>query len=134
MKLYNTLSRTIESIEPLHPETISMYCCGPTVYDYTHIGHIRKYVMDDVLRRALVYSGYTVKQVMNVTDVGHLTDDGDAGDDKLEKGARKTGKNVEKVAEFYTDFFRKTMAAVNVELPPGELFCKAKFEFPNAVL
>src|SRR5215216_1729606 len=109
MKLYNTLSRSIEQFEPLHSNSVTMYCCGPTVYDFTHIGHIRKYVMDDLLRRALEYSGYTVKHVMNITDVGHLTDDGDAGDeDKLEKGARKTGKTVEEVAEFYTDFFRKT--------------------------
>jgi cysteinyl-tRNA synthetase len=126
MKLYNTLSRSIESFEPLHPDIVTMYCCGPTVYDYTHIGHIRKYVMDDILRRTLEYSGYHVKQVMNVTDVGHLTDDGDAGDeDKLEKGARKSGKTVEEVAVFYTDFFVQTMKEVNVDLPPGELFCKA---------
>lgn len=126
MKLYNTLSRSIELFEPLHSDSVTMYCCGPTVYDYTHIGHMRKYIMDDVLRRTLEYSGYTVKQVMNVTDVGHLTDDGDAGDeDKLEKGARKTGKTVEEVAQFYTDFFVETMKEVNVTLPPGELFCKA---------
>lgn len=125
MKLYNTLSRTLEEVQPLHENMISLYCCGPTVYDYTHIGHIRKYIMDDVLRRTLEHAGYSVKHVMNITDVGHLTDDGDAGEDKLEKGATKTGKTVQEVAEFYTEFFRTTMATVNVQLPPGELFCKA---------
>ena len=94
-----------------------MYCCGPTVYDYTHIGHIRKYVMDDILKRTLMYTGYDVKHVMNITDVGHLSDDADAGEDKLEKGAQKTGKTVWDVAKLYTDFFNMTMQKVNV-LPP----------------
>lgn len=126
MKLYNTLSRSIDQVIPFNSDSLSLYCCGPTVYDYTHIGHIRKYVMDDLLRRTLEYSGFHVKHVMNITDVGHLTDDGDAGDeDKLEKGARKTGKSVYEVVEFYTDFFRKTMESVNVQLPEREMFCKA---------
>jgi cysteinyl-tRNA synthetase len=117
MKLYNTKSRSIEEFIPLNDNKVSMYACGPTVYDYTHIGHIRKYTGDDIVRRTLTLLGYEVKHVMNITDVGHLSDDGDDGDDKLEKGAKKEGKSVWDIAAFYTDYFHKTMRAVNV-LPP----------------
>jgi cysteinyl-tRNA synthetase len=117
MKLYNTLSRTIEDFKPLHPSSVTLYTCGPTVYDYTHLGHMRKYTNDDVLKRSLHYLGFDVKHVMNITDVGHLVSDADAGEDKLEKGAKKTGKTVWEVAAFYTDFFMKTMAAMNT-IPP----------------
>lgn len=125
MKLYNTRSRTIESISPRAEPTITLYTCGPTVYDYTHIGHMRKYVMDDILRRTLTATGYQVHHVMNVTDVGHLTDDGDSGIDKLEKGASKTGKTVWEVAAFYTDYFVQTMTQLNVKIPDGEDFSRA---------
>jgi cysteinyl-tRNA synthetase len=117
MKLYNTKSRTIEDFSPLVEKFVTMYACGPTVYDYTHIGHMRKYIGDDILRRTLNLQGYEVKHVMNITDVGHLSDDGDAGEDKLEKGAQKEGKTVWGIAKFYTDYFHDTMKAVNV-LPP----------------
>ena len=100
MKLFNTLSKKIEELKPLHDKSVSFYACGPTVYDYTHIGHIRTYVNVDILRRTLEYSGYKVNEVMNITDVGHLTGDGDEGEDKLEKGALKSGKTVWEVAEF----------------------------------
>lgn len=125
MKLYNTLSRSIEEFTPINNNTVSLYCCGPTVYDYTHIGHIRKYVMDDMLRRTLEYLDYDVKHVMNITDVGHLTDDADTGEDKLEKGAKKSGKTVWEVAQFYTKFFQDTMEKVNVKLPTDNMLCKA---------
>lgn len=125
MKLYNTRSRTIESISSKTPHKITLYTCGPTVYDYTHIGHMRKYVMDDILRRTLQAAEYQVHHVMNVTDVGHLTDDADSGMDKLEKGAQKTGKTVWEVAEFYTDFFVQTMNRLNVVIPEGEDFSRA---------
>lgn len=118
MKLYNTKSRSIEEFVPLSDSAVSMYACGPTVYDYTHIGHIRKYTGDDVLRRTLTLLGYDVKHVMNITDVGHLSDDADDGEDKLEKGAKKEGKSVWDIAAFYTDYFHKTMGVVNV-LPPS---------------
>ncbi len=117
MNLYNTKSRTIELFTPLTEGVVTMYACGPTVYDYTHIGHMRKYIGDDILRRTLTLEGYNVKHVMNITDVGHLTDDGDEGEDKLEKGAKKEGRSVWDIAAFYTDYFHDTMAAVNV-LPP----------------
>ncbi len=117
MKLYNTKSRSIETFTPLKDGVVTMYACGPTVYDYTHIGHMRKYIGDDIVRRALTLQGYDVKHVMNITDVGHLTNDSDTGDDKFEKKAQSEGKTVWDVAKFYTDYFHNTMAAVNV-LPP----------------
>jgi cysteinyl-tRNA synthetase len=118
MKLYNTKSRQIEEFEPLKKGFVTMYACGPTVYDYTHIGHMKKYIGDDVLRRTLSYFGYEVKHVMNITDVGHLTNDSDEGDDKFEKKAESEGKNVWQIAELYTEYFHKSMEAVNV-LPPN---------------
>lgn len=117
MRLYNTKSRSIEDFRPISDKVVTLYACGPTVYDYTHIGHIRKYVGDDILRRTLTLLGYEVKHVMNITDVGHLSDDADSGEDKLEKGAQKEGKSVWDIAAFYTDYFHKTMQAVHV-LPP----------------
>ncbi len=117
LNLYNTKSRSVETFIPLDEKLVTMYACGPTVYDYTHIGHMRKYVGDDILRRTLNLLRYDIKHVMNITDVGHLSDDADTGEDKLEKGAKKEGKTVWDIATFYTDYFHKTMNAVNV-LPP----------------
>ena len=117
MKLYNTLSRSIEEFEPISPPNVGLYACGPTVYDYTHIGHLRKYVNDDILVRTLRANGYKVRHVMNITDVGHLTSDQDAGEDKLEKGAAKLGKSVSEVANFFEDDFWKSLKLVNVEKP-----------------
>lgn len=117
MRLYNTLSRKIEEFNPLNPPAVNFYSCGPTVYDYTHIGHIRTYINNDVLKRTLNYLGFKVNHVMNITDVGHLTGDDDTGEDKLEKGAKSTGKTVWEVAKFYTDFFLKTIKSVNVVIP-----------------
>lgn len=117
MKLYNTLSRTIEEFEPLNPPNVGMYACGPTVYDYTHIGHLRKYINDDILVRTLSANGYKVRHVMNITDVGHLTSDQDAGEDKLEKGAAKLRKSVLEVAKYFEDDFWKSLKQVNVEKP-----------------
>ncbi len=105
VKLYNTLSRTIEEFNPINAPHVGMYACGPTVYDYTHIGHLRKYINDDVLRRVLEYAEYDVKHVMNITDVGHLSSDADSGEDKLEKGAKKFGKTPLDVARFFEKDF-----------------------------
>lgn len=123
MKLYNTLARKIEEFKPLNPPNVSLYVCGPTVYDFTHIGHMRTYTNNDVLKRTLTYLGYKVKHVMNVTDVGHLSGDDDSGEDKMEKGAKKYGKTVWDVAQFYTDFFFKTTDALNIIRP--DTVCKA---------
>jgi len=117
MKLYNTLTRKIEDFTPINPPQVSMYACGPTVYDYTHIGHLRKYVGDDILRRVLESNGYEVKHVMNITDVGHLVSDADAGEDKMEKGARESGRTVWEAAKFYEDYFWKSVGFVNIERP-----------------
>ena len=88
MRIYNSLTRQIEEFVPLKSPKVGMYTCGPTVYMFQHIGHGRKYVYDDILRRLLTYAGYQVTHVQNITDVGHLTSDADEGEDKLEKGAR----------------------------------------------
>lgn len=117
LNLYNTKSRSIEAFAPLHDNTVTMYACGITVNNYTHLGHMRKYIGDDLLRRTLMLIGYDVKHVMNITDVGHLTDDGDTGEDKLEKNAKKEGKTAWEIAEYYTDYFHTSMSAVHV-LPP----------------
>lgn len=117
MKIYNSLTKTKEEFEPINPPKVGLYTCGMTVYDYAHIGHGRKYVYDDVLRRSLEYFGYEVNHVQNVTDVGHLVSDGDEGEDKLEKGAKKFGKTVWEVAEYFTDHFYNSMDALNILRP-----------------
>lgn len=124
LNLYNTKSRSIEPFSPLNGNTVTMYACGPTVYDKTHIGHLRKYIGDDILRRTLSYLGYEVKHVMNITDVGHLTNDSDEGEDKFEGKAKTEGKTVWDIAKFYTDYFHESMRAVNV-LPPNIAEAKA---------
>ncbi|MBI2315319.1 cysteine--tRNA ligase [Candidatus Daviesbacteria bacterium] len=117
LKLYNTLSRRIEEFSPINPPHVGMYACGPTVYDYTHIGHLRKYVGDDILRRVLETEGFEVKHVMNITDVGHLVSDEDSGEDKIEKGARESGRTVWEIAKFYEDYFWKSVETVNIKRP-----------------
>jgi len=117
VRIYNSLSRKVEGFEPIHDKKVGIYTCGMTVYDYAHIGHGRKYINDDVLRRALSYLGYTVEHVQNVTDVGHLVSDADEGEDKLEKGARKTGKTVWEVAKFYEKHFYDSMDSLNILRP-----------------
>lgn len=117
MKLYNTLSRSIEEFEPLNKPKVTFYSCGPTVYDYTHIGHARKYIHDDFLKRALTFFGYDVNHVMNITDVGHLESDGDDGEDKLEKGAAKYNKTPEEIAQDFTEYFKNSMKAYNIQDP-----------------
>ena len=123
MKLYNSLTRSIEGFTPINPPSVSLYTCGMTVYDFAHIGHGRKYVGDDILRRTLSRFGYQVKHVQNVTDVGHLSSDADEGEDKMEKGAKKYGKTVWEVAQFYTDHFYESMDALRVLRPT--IVCKA---------
>ncbi|EKD90165.1 MAG: hypothetical protein ACD_32C00003G0003 [uncultured bacterium] len=117
LKIYNTLSRTIEDFKPIKAPKVGMYSCGPTVYDYTHIGHLRTYVGNDILRRILENSGYDVTHVMNITDVGHLVSDEDSGEDKMEKGARESGRTVWEVAEFFERFFWQSVDAINIKRP-----------------
>ncbi len=110
MKLYNTLTRSVEEFTPLDGNTVRMYSCGPTVYDNLTVGNWIAYVRWDILARTIQASGYDLKWIINITDVGHLVSDGDDGEDKLEKGARREGKTAWQVAEFYTkDFFKMAL-------------------------
>ncbi len=111
--LYNTMSRTVEEFQPVSDKVVGMYCCGPTVYNYAHIGNLRTYIFEDTLKRVLRHAGYKVKHVMNITDVGHLTGDGDDGEDKMAKSARESGKSVWDIAKFYTDAFFKDYDSLN---------------------
>jgi cysteinyl-tRNA synthetase len=117
IQLYSTLSRTTETLQPIHTPTIGVYTCGPTVYDYAHLGHWFTYVRWDTLIRTLQVAGYQPKWVMNITDVGHLVSDADDGEDKLEKGARREGKTAWEVAEFYAKDFTDGMRALNIQTP-----------------
>lgn len=117
MKIYNTLTRQKEEFKSIKAGQVSMYTCGPTVYWFAHVGMFRSYVFADVLKRVLTYNGYKVKQVINITDVGHLTTDEDFGDDKIEKAALKEGKNVEDIAKFYFDSFHEDFLKVNLIEP-----------------
>ena len=117
MKLYNTLSKTIEEFVPNEPGKVKMYTCGPTVYHFAHIGNLRTYIMEDVLEKFLRYVGYDVTRVMNVTDVGHLTSDGDTGEDKMLKGAKREHKTVLEIAEFYRKAFFDDCAKLNIKTP-----------------
>lgn len=117
MKLYNTLTRKKDDFIPRFEGKVSMYTCGPTVYHYAHIGNLRSYIMEDVLEKYFRYVGYDVKRVMNITDVGHLTSDGDTGDDKMLKGAKREHKSVMEIAEFYTKAFFEDCKKLRIKTP-----------------
>lgn len=122
MRLYNTLTRNKETFTPLIKGEVSMYHCGPTVYDYAHIGNLRSYVFADLLRRTFEYSGYKVKQVINITDVGHLVSDGDDGEDKMTKALKREGKtlsleSMHEVATFYFEKFKEDLQSLHIQLP-----------------
>jgi cysteinyl-tRNA synthetase len=121
--LYNTLSRRIEEFKSLKKNKVGLYTCGPTVYNYAHIGNLRTYIFEDILKRVLEYNGYKVKHIMNITDVGHLTDDADAGEDKMEKGSAREGKTAWELAEFYTHEFRNDITDLNIIAP--KIWCRA---------
>ncbi len=123
IKLYNTLTRKVEEFRPQDPNKVKIYTCGPTVYSTPHIGNFAAYIYWDLLIRTLKLNGYTPYRVLNLTDVGHLTSDGDEGEDKLEKGARQSGKTVWEVAEYYTNLFVQDYKALN--LTPPDVTAKA---------
>lgn len=133
LKIYNSLTKKTEVFSPIDNinNTVGIYSCGPTVYDYSHIGHGRKYVADNIIARTLRYLGYKVKHVMNITDVGHLVSDADTGEDKLEKGAKKAGKTVWEVAEFFTTDFFKMLELLNIS--GVDVFCKATEHIPEQI-
>ena len=107
MKLFNTKTRQLEDFKPNNPSEITIYTCGPTVYSEPHIGNYAAYIYWDLLIRTLKINHYNVKRILNLTDVGHLTSDGDTGEDKLEKGAKKEGKTVWEIADHYISIFKK---------------------------
>ena len=117
MRIYNTLTRSIEEFIPINKDLVTMYTCGPTVYDYAHIGNLRTYINEDMLEKTLNYIGYKVKRVMNITDVGHLTSDGDTGDDKMLKGAKRENRSVLEIAKYYTEEFKKDAHKLNIKWP-----------------
>jgi cysteinyl-tRNA synthetase len=117
IKLYSTLTKTIETFKPIKTGEVGVYSCGPTVYNFAHIGNLRAYVFADTLRRMFEFNNYKVNQVINITDVGHLSSDADEGEDKLEKGAKREHKTVWEIAEFYTNAFKADLLALNIEIP-----------------
>ena len=114
MLLYNSLTHKKEVFRPRFGNAVSMYTCGTTVYHFAHIGNLRSYIMEDVLEKHLRYSGYDVKRVMNITDVGHLSSDADEGEDKMLKGAKRENKSVMDIAKFYTDAFFADCQKLNI--------------------
>ena len=117
MRLYNTLTKKVEDFVSNEQGKVKMYTCGPTVYHYAHIGNLRTYIFEDILEKGLSYLGYEVQRAMNITDVGHLTSDGDTGEDKMAKGAAREGKTVYEIADFYTKAFLDDMVALNIKVP-----------------
>ncbi len=133
--IYNTLSRKVEEFVPLKPGVVTYYSCGPTVYLPQHLGNMRSYLFTDTLKRTLELNGYEVRHVMNITDVGHMTSDEDAGEDKIEKTARAQGRSPKEVADFYTAQFIQNLEMLRIEkptVPPGE-FCRATDYVPDMI-
>ena len=120
--LFETYSRTFKEFTPLNNDRVGMYTCGPTVYDYAHIGNLRTYIFEDILRRVLEFNGFSVNHVMNITDVGHLTSD-QSEEDRIEKGARRTGLSAWEVADLYTNAFKRDISRLNIQEP--DIWCKA---------
>ena len=131
IRLYNTMTRRIEDFVPIKEGEVGMYCCGPTVYNYAHIGNLRTYIFEDLLHRTLVRAGYRLKHVMNITDVGHLTGDGDDGEDKMAKSAKESGRSVWDIAAFYTDAFFRDEKDLNIIRP--DIVCKATDHIPQMI-
>jgi cysteinyl-tRNA synthetase len=129
--LHNSLTRSKEPFQPIHPPKVGLYTCGPTVYNFAHIGNLRTYLFEDILKRALAYNGFKVKHVMNITDVGHLTGDRDMGEDKLEQGAQREGKSAWEIAAFYAERFKEDLEKLNIQ--PPTLWCKATDTIPDQV-
>ncbi|MFA6513952.1 MAG: cysteine--tRNA ligase [Patescibacteria group bacterium] len=129
--LYNTLSRKKELFNPISKKRVGLYTCGPTVYNFAHIGNLRTYLFEDFLKRVLEYNGYKVNHVMNITDVGHLTGDMDMGEDKLELGAKREGKNAWEIAELYTTAFKKDLELLNIKEP--NIWCRATDNIPEQI-
>nr|WP_232430245.1 hypothetical protein [Burkholderia ubonensis] len=121
--LYDTWERSLRPFSPIHADWVGLYCCGPAVYDHAHIGNLRTYLFEDLLRRTLEFNGYTVRHVVNITDVGHLLSDQDEGEDKVERQSRRSGVSAWALAERYTEAFIADLGLLNIKLPT--IWCKA---------
>ena len=130
LNLYNTASRSKEALR-VHDNSVKMYACGPTVYNYVHIGNFKTFLVEDILRRSLRFFGYELRHVMNITDVGHLSDDGDDGEDKILRTAREQGRSVREIAEYFTRIFMEDSERLNIERP--EIICKASDHIPDMI-
>ncbi|MDO9361366.1 MAG: cysteine--tRNA ligase, partial [Sphingopyxis sp.] len=137
LKLFNSLTRSLEIFQPVHPGEARVYSCGPTVYNYPHIGNMRAYVFADTLGRTLSYKGYKLTHVINITDVGHLTDDADAGEDKLEKAAAERAQSIWDIAKHYTEAYWADVKALNIREPAhwsiATDYVPAMIEFATAI-
>ncbi len=123
LKLYNSMGKILQDFIPINEECVGFYGCGPTVYKYAHVGNLRAYVFQDILKRTLIFLGYNVKHVMNITDIGHLSDDGDDGEDKMLKSARESGLSVSQIADMYIKAFFDDVDKLNIKRP--SVICKA---------
>ncbi|NKB67517.1 MAG: cysteine--tRNA ligase [Candidatus Latescibacteria bacterium] len=121
--LFDTYTRSVRPFEPIKPPQVGIYACGPTVYDYAHIGNLRTYIFEDILRRVLELNGYKVRHVVNITDVGHLVSDADSGEDKMERGAQRAGLSAWDIAQLYTQAFQKDLHRLNILEP--QVWCRA---------
>ncbi len=131
LKLYDTYTRSLREFIPLNSPEVGLYTCGPTVWDYAHIGNLRTYIFEDILKRVLVFNGYRVRHVMNITDVGHLTSDADTGEDKMEKGSRLTGKTAWEIAAHYTQVFQEDLRRLSILEPT--IWCRATDHIPEQI-
>lgn len=131
MKVYNTLTREKEELKTIREGEIGMYSCGPTVYDYAHIGNLRTYVFMDLLNKTLRKDGYNLKHVMNITDVGHLVSDADEGEDKMQKAANREHKSPYDIADYYTKVFLEDLEKLNIRKP--DIIAKATEHIPEMI-
>ena len=123
LRLFDTYERKVRTFEPLSGNSVGIYCCGPTVYNFAHIGNLRTYLFEDLLKRVLLANGYEVNHVLNITDVGHLVSDADTGEDKMELGTQRTGMTAWELADFYSIAFQKDLQRLNILAP--DIWCKA---------
>ncbi|UCC52046.1 MAG: cysteine--tRNA ligase [Anaerolineaceae bacterium] len=131
VRLFDTYSRSVREFQPLDPPHVGLYACGLTVYDYAHIGNLRSYIFEDILRRVLEFNGFTVRHVVNITDVGHLVSDADVGEDKMEKGSRRSGRTAWEIADLYTEAFQEDFRNLNILEPV--IWCRATDHIPEQI-